>query len=79
MYSNGVICLDLLGAEGWTPVHNVQSVCISIQSMLAGNTRAERPPDDAAFCRSVGGVGDEGVGFRGDVGRIGFVYHDNAV
>ena len=42
IYSNGIICLDLLDKQGWSPVHNVESICISIQSMLAGNTKAER-------------------------------------
>jgi ubiquitin-conjugating enzyme E2 W len=42
IYSNGIICLDLLDSQGWSPVHNVESICISIQSMLAGNTKAER-------------------------------------
>ena len=41
VYSNGIICLDLLDSQGWSPVHNVESICISIQSMLAGNTKAE--------------------------------------
>jgi ubiquitin-conjugating enzyme E2 W len=41
IYSNGIICLDLLDTQGWSPVHNVESVCISIQSMLASNTKAE--------------------------------------
>lgn len=42
IYSNGIICLDLLDAQGWSPVQNVESICISIQSMLASNTKAER-------------------------------------
>jgi ubiquitin-protein ligase len=41
IYSNGIICLDLLDTQGWSPVHNVESVCISLQSMLASNTKAE--------------------------------------
>ncbi|KAK3709300.1 hypothetical protein LTR37_011038 [Vermiconidia calcicola] len=45
IYSNGIICLDLLDSQGWSPVHNVESICISIQSMLAGNTKAEREFD----------------------------------
>ncbi|EAS33608.1 ubiquitin conjugating enzyme [Coccidioides immitis RS] len=49
VYSNGIICLDLLGSTGWTPVQTVESVCMSIQSMLTGNTRNERPPDDGDF------------------------------
>ena len=42
IYSNGIICLDLLDSQGWSPVHNVESICISIQSMLASNTKGER-------------------------------------
>lgn len=42
IYSNGIICLDLLDAQGWSPVHNVESICISLQSMLASNSKAER-------------------------------------
>lgn len=42
VYSNGIICLDLLDPQGWSPVHNVESICISIQSMLASNTKNER-------------------------------------
>ncbi|KGY14818.1 hypothetical protein PABG_12312 [Paracoccidioides brasiliensis Pb03] len=48
IYSNGIICLDLLGTA-WSPVQTVESVCMSIQSMLAGNTKNERPPGDAEF------------------------------
>ncbi|PGH17903.1 hypothetical protein AJ79_00802 [Helicocarpus griseus UAMH5409] len=48
IYSNGIICLDLLGTA-WSPVQTVESVCMSIQSMLAGNTKNERPPGDADF------------------------------
>ncbi|MCJ1266801.1 hypothetical protein MMC22_006686 [Lobaria immixta] len=51
IYSNGIICLDLLGSQGWSPVHNVESVCMSIQSMLTGNTKNERPPGDEDFVR----------------------------
>ncbi|KAF2088237.1 ubiquitin conjugating enzyme [Saccharata proteae CBS 121410] len=51
IYSNGIICLDLLDRQGWSPVHNVQSVCISLQSMLTGNTQNERPPGDEEFVR----------------------------
>lgn len=51
VYSNGIICLDLLSAQGWSPVQNVESVCMSLQSMLTGNTRPERPPGDDDFVR----------------------------
>ena len=49
IYSNGIICLDLLGPQGWSPVQNVQSICMSLQSMLTGNTKNERPPGDGDF------------------------------
>lgn len=51
IYSNGYICLDLLGTQGWSPVQNVETVCMSIQSMLTGNTKNERPPGDEDFVR----------------------------
>ncbi|MCJ1478452.1 hypothetical protein MMC13_007132 [Lambiella insularis] len=52
IYSNGIICLDLLGTAGWSPVQNVESICMSIQSMLTGNTKNERPPGDEEVVRS---------------------------
>lgn len=69
IYSNGIICLDLLGKEGWAPVHNVESICMSIQSMLTGNTKNERPPGDEEFVR----------GNRLRPRDIEFFYHDNDV
>ncbi|KAK5131429.1 hypothetical protein LTR08_000965 [Meristemomyces frigidus] len=69
IYTNGIICLDLLDSQGWSPVHNVESICISIQSMLAGNTKAERPPGDAEFVRSN----------RQRPRDINFLYHDPSV
>ena len=69
IYSNGFICLDLLGQQGWSPVQNVESVCMSIQSMLTGNTKNERPPGDEEFVR----------GNRLRPKDIDFYYHDNNV
>ncbi|KAF2831432.1 ubiquitin conjugating enzyme [Ophiobolus disseminans] len=51
IYSNGIICLDLLDRQGWSPVHNVESVCVSLQSMLTSNTKKERPEGDDNFVR----------------------------
>lgn len=69
IYSNGIICLDLLGQQGWSPVQNVESVCMSLQSMLTGNTKNERPPGDEEFVRSN----------RLRPRDIDFYYHDNKV
>lgn len=71
IYSNGIICLDLLGAQGWSPVQNVESVCMSLQSMLTGNTKAERPEGDEEFVRR--------VGYGGRTRGLGFVYDDDTV
>ncbi|KAH0608900.1 uncharacterized protein H6S33_001128 [Morchella sextelata] len=55
IYSNGVICLDLLSSgNGWSPVQSVESVCMSIQSMLTGNTKNERPHGDEQFVLGAG-------------------------
>lgn len=69
IYSNGIICLDLLGNQGWSPVQNVESVCMSIQSMLTGNTKNERPPGDEDFVRAN----------KLRPKDIDFYYHDNTV
>ena len=70
IYSNGVICLDLLSSgNGWSPVQSVESVCMSIQSMLTGNTKNERPEGDAQFV----------LGAGRSVRDIRFVYDDSTV
>ncbi|KAI9687668.1 MAG: hypothetical protein M1820_010411 [Bogoriella megaspora] len=69
IYSNGIICLDLLDSSGWSPVQNVESVCVSLQSMLTGNTKNERPEGNDAFVRTN----------RQRPRDINFVFHDNKV
>lgn len=69
IYSNGIICLDLLGTQGWSPVQSAESICMSIQSMLTSNSKDERPPGDAEFVR----------GNRQRPRDIEFLYHDNTV
>jgi len=63
-------------------VQSVESVCMSLQSMLTGNTKAERPQGDEDFCRSMGARGPNGWG-GGRIGRtlkdVRFVYDDNTV
>ena len=74
-------------------MHNVESICISIQSMLAGNTKAESEYTLCALC--CGEVGGWYVGANGVVGPpgdaefvrsnrqrprdINFLYHDKTV
>ena len=52
VYSNGIICLDLLDSAGWSPVQNVETICLSLQSMLTGNTKNKRPEGDELFVRT---------------------------
>ncbi|KAG6009535.1 hypothetical protein E4U21_002171 [Claviceps maximensis] len=69
IYSNGIICLDLLDTQGWSPVQSAESVCMSIQSMLTSNAKNERPPGDEEFVK----------GNRLRPRDIEFLYHDNTV
>ncbi|TKX23377.1 hypothetical protein C1H76_4445 [Elsinoe australis] len=69
VYSNGIICLDLLSSQGWSPVQNVESTSLSIQSMLTGNTKNERPPGDDEFVRTN----------RLRPRDVNFVFHDKHV
>lgn len=69
IYSNGIICLDLLAQAGWSPVQNVESICMSLQSMLTGNTRNERPEGDEHFVANN----------RRRPRDIDFMFHDNTV
>ncbi|CCG83781.1 protein of unknown function [Taphrina deformans PYCC 5710] len=69
VYSNGHICLDIL-YSGWSPVHGIMSLALSIQSMLAGNTLAQRPPDDEQYSGRVGAQSSK---------KTQFVFHDDTV
>ncbi|GHJ85972.1 hypothetical protein NliqN6_2374 [Naganishia liquefaciens] len=42
IYTNGHICASTL-ADGWSPVLTVSSVAITLQSILASNTKLEHP------------------------------------
>lgn len=69
IYSNGHICLDIL-YSGWSPVHGILSLAMSIQSMLAGNTLGQRPPDDEAYSKRAGNASSK---------KTHFVFHDDSV
>ncbi|TNY22601.1 ubiquitin-conjugating enzyme/RWD-like protein [Rhodotorula diobovata] len=51
VYTNGHICASILGS-GWSPVLNVQSLLITMQSMLASCKKKELPPDNDRYVRN---------------------------
>ncbi|GAA5859550.1 hypothetical protein JCM1840_004664 [Sporobolomyces johnsonii] len=53
VYSNGHICASVLGS-GWSPVLNVQSLLLTMQSMLASCQKKELPPDNDRYVRWLG-------------------------
>lgn len=50
VYSNGHICASILGNE-WSPVLNVASVLLTLQSMLASCKKLELPPDNDRYVK----------------------------
>uniref|UniRef100_A0A8C1WUZ1 N-terminal E2 ubiquitin-conjugating enzyme n=1 Tax=Cyprinus carpio TaxID=7962 RepID=A0A8C1WUZ1_CYPCA len=51
VYSNGHICLSIL-TEDWSPALSVQSVCLSIISMLSSCKEKRRPPDNSFYVKT---------------------------
>jgi len=50
-YSNGHIFLSIL-TEDWSPALSVQSVCLSIASMLSSCREKKRPPDNTLYVKT---------------------------
>ncbi|EPQ30102.1 uncharacterized protein PFL1_02219 [Pseudozyma flocculosa PF-1] len=68
IYSNGHICASILGNE-WSPVLNVSSVLLTLQSMLASCKKLEVPPDNESYCKRAPKSPKDSR----------FVYHDDSV
>lgn len=69
IYSNGRICLSILDEE-WLPVLKVESVTLSIISMLCSATVKTRPQDNERFVRELQSNLKKAVNFD---------YHDDRV
>lgn len=67
-YSNGHICLNILG-EDWSPALTAKSVCLSIISMLSSAAEKKYPDDNTQYTRVP----------RGNPKHTNFVYHDDGV
>ena len=51
IYSNGFICMSIL-YDGWSPVMNINSIVLSIISMLDSSKEKLRPENDVSFCKT---------------------------
>ncbi|XP_065572659.1 ubiquitin-conjugating enzyme E2 W-like isoform X2 [Artemia franciscana] len=65
VYSNGHICLSILNDE-WTPSYSVESVCISILSMLSSCKEKALPPGDSLYVATA----------PKEPSKTGWVYHE---
>lgn len=51
IYSNGHLCLNILDKD-WSPILGIESICLSIVSMLSSCEVKEKPRDDAMYVRN---------------------------
>lgn len=69
VYSNGHMCLSIL-YDSWSPALTVNSVALSIQSMLSSADRKKRPPDNDTYVRNCG---------KRSPKQTRWMYHDDSV
>lgn len=51
VYSNGHICLSIL-TDDWSPALSIESICLSILSMLSSCTEKGRPPGNDFYVQT---------------------------
>ncbi|TKR63090.1 hypothetical protein L596_026967 [Steinernema carpocapsae] len=64
VYECGHICISTLG-DGWSPMLNVQAVCVSIISMLASCKTKQWPVDNSNYSKRMAGKSPDYKHFNG--------------
>ncbi|KAI0983050.1 hypothetical protein GJ496_009295 [Pomphorhynchus laevis] len=68
VYSNGHICLSIL-SDDWSPALSVESICLSILSMLSSCKNKQPPIDDKVYTSSS----------ANDPKKTNWYFHDDSI